>query len=247
LILNKAGEKWKIIWNRRVDVNEILIGLDHRLFLAVNNGLASQWLDPLMALACQMGTVRVVYPLSVALFYLYDRPRFSRGMMALAAVLFLNIFVGGILKDVVSRDRPQEAVLASTSGTGATVRNLYISPELPFVAPYPSDVSWQGELGLGKPRGQSFPSGHAIIAFGVAVVLSHHFSGFRRVFFAGAVIASISRIYLGAHYPADVIIGGLIGIFITKAVLAVFDRGWSDEDRSIADAKYRRAFWQKSS
>ena len=65
----------------------------------------------------------------------------------------------------------------------------------------------------------SFPSGHATIAFAMAVVLSHKEPKWRRVFYVLAVLISLSRIFLGKHYPIDVIVGGLLGWSIGKLSL----------------------------
>ena len=60
----------------------------------------------------------------------------------------------------------------------------------------------------------SFPSGHATIAFAMAVVLSKKEPKWRWMFYVLAVLISLSRIFLGKHFPLDVIIGGLLGLGI---------------------------------
>jgi membrane-associated phospholipid phosphatase len=64
--------------------------------------------------------------------------------------------------------------------------------------------------------GPSFPSGHAIIAFGIVVLLAPYLR--RRwqllLVVALAVLNSVARVYLGAHAPLDVIGGALAGIAI---------------------------------
>ncbi len=69
--------------------------------------------------------------------------------------------------------------------------------------------------------GQSFPSGHAVTAAAIyltlAILACRHFKnhGARVALFtlAGVMIASVafSRVYLGVHYPSDVLSGTLIG------------------------------------
>jgi undecaprenyl-diphosphatase len=57
----------------------------------------------------------------------------------------------------------------------------------------------------------SFPSGHTTAAFSTAIVLSAYFPLLSSIFIILAFIVGISRMYLGVHYPSDVLIGGAIG------------------------------------
>lgn len=56
----------------------------------------------------------------------------------------------------------------------------------------------------------SFPSGHTSAAFSIAFVLSIIFPAYSVLYFIIALLVGISRIYLGYHYPTDVLIGGII-------------------------------------
>lgn len=70
-------------------------------------------------------------------------------------------------------------------------------------------------------RNSSFPSGHAAAAFSTATLLSHRYPRYRLVYYAVASIISFSRIYLGRHYPSDVIVGGAMGYLGSKGVLCL--------------------------
>ncbi|SNX53986.1 phosphatase PAP2 family protein [Thermoanaerobacterium sp. RBIITD] len=61
-------------------------------------------------------------------------------------------------------------------------------------------------------RDYSFPSGHATASFSLAVSFSFFFPGLAVFLITLAVLVSISRIYMGLHYPSDVLIGSTMGI-----------------------------------
>jgi undecaprenyl-diphosphatase len=66
------------------------------------------------------------------------------------------------------------------------------------------------------PHSYSFPSGHATMAAAIAVVLVYHFPKARYWVVSLSLLAGISRIYFGVHYPSDVvagfILGGIVGV-----------------------------------
>jgi undecaprenyl-diphosphatase len=78
---------------------------------------------------------------------------------------------------------------------------------------------------LPQIRSASFPSNHAANTFGAATVL---FAARRRWWalgFLGALAVAVSRVYVGVHYPSDVLAGAAIGsglgLLAWRAVAAV--------------------------
>ncbi len=67
--------------------------------------------------------------------------------------------------------------------------------------------------------GKSFPSSHAANSFAAAVVLIHFFRPYRWLFLTIAILIAFSRVYVGVHYPMDVIAGAAVGFIVGYAVL----------------------------
>jgi len=65
------------------------------------------------------------------------------------------------------------------------------------------------------PAGLSYPSGHAIIAVGVATLLWPYLGrGGRVAVVLLAVAVCVARVYLGAHNPLDVVAGAGLGLLL---------------------------------
>lgn len=60
----------------------------------------------------------------------------------------------------------------------------------------------------------SFPSSHAVNHFAGAVVLSHFFPEYRVPIYGTSFIIALSRVFVGVHYPSDMVGGIAIGILI---------------------------------
>lgn len=58
---------------------------------------------------------------------------------------------------------------------------------------------------------RTFPSGHSQTAFGVAGFLAFFFRRHAMLYFSWAAMVALSRVYLGVHFPADIIVGAAIG------------------------------------
>jgi membrane-associated phospholipid phosphatase len=73
--------------------------------------------------------------------------------------------------------------------------------------------------------GLAFPSGHAIIAFGIVALVVPYLSWHWRLFvLVLAVLNGVSRVYLGAHAPLDIVAGAAAGVALGSALNLVLGR-----------------------
>ena len=94
--------------------------------------------------------------------------------------------------------------------------------------------------------GRSFPSGHTSQAFFMATLMAQHFHASVWVVFllyAIALLVGITRMYVGAHYPRDVLAGailgsawGLLGVIVDGYVLNRIDRRDSRRGRAATSS-----------
>lgn len=94
-------------------------------------------------------------------------------------------------------------VLASV--VSVNVLKPTLGRERPFVAH--DDIT-----AVGRPAtGSSMPSGHATTAIAGAYALALMWPAGRALAWAVAALILFSRMYLGVHYPTDLLVGGLVG------------------------------------
>ncbi|MBL0144740.1 MAG: phosphatase PAP2 family protein [Chitinophagaceae bacterium] len=82
----------------------------------------------------------------------------------------------------------------------------------------PSLVSYINVLVGYRPQSSSFTSSHAANHFGQAMfiylTLKKHFGKWPLIFFIWAFSISFAQVYVGVHFPLDILGGALVGIFI---------------------------------
>jgi undecaprenyl-diphosphatase len=71
-------------------------------------------------------------------------------------------------------------------------------------------------------HGMSFPSGHTVIYFSLAFAFWR--TKYFWPFFVLAIIGSLARVFVGVHYPADIIVGAIIGIITSLSLKPLFKK-----------------------
>ncbi|PIQ61846.1 MAG: hypothetical protein COV99_07795 [Bacteroidetes bacterium CG12_big_fil_rev_8_21_14_0_65_60_17] len=123
-----------------------------------------------------------------------------------------------------SSDVAALGVSAVLAGGGAVVLKRIFRRDRPyvthaFVDPYHSRAG-------GDPTGRllsdsaSMPSGHASLAASLAVssMLSHPRPAIIAIGSTWAASVALSRVWLGVHYPSDILVGSLLGASVAAAV-----------------------------
>jgi undecaprenyl-diphosphatase len=105
-----------------------------------------------------------------------------------------------------------------------------------FARPRPCDILTDVLTPLGCTGTFSFPSNHALNNFAAALFFYRLFPKLKWVLFITAALISISRVYLGLHYPSDIIGGAIIGL----AFGYVFASGVLYFERYLIERKIKR-------
>ena len=68
----------------------------------------------------------------------------------------------------------------------------------------------------------SFPSNHAANSFVFATVLSYFYEKNKTFLYILASAIAFSRVYVGVHYPLDIVSGAIIGYIISWIILSIW-------------------------
>ena len=132
---------------------------------------------------------------------------------ALGNYAFIWVILGIILIVFVGRNDVGVTLLFTVVLAGIIV-GFILQPIFAHVRPYDAGIGVSAVMGVSR-TGYSFPSFHAATSFAAATVIAM-IAGRRwgTWAFVGAVLISLSRIYLGVEWPLDIIVGALVGVLV---------------------------------
>jgi len=190
-----------------------LLEFDKKVFLYLNGMHSPDW-DYIMVWITGNILWIPLYAFILFMVIYRERPyRFIFTILFVAVTVLLCDQISVIIKNLVERPRPSH--------------NSEIADLIHIVNNYRG-----GEYG--------FVSSHAANFFGVATFLSNQFKHYKWSLFllSWAALISYSRIYLGVHYPLDIVCGAVLGVliglqcYIFKIWTAVYIERYIDDRKS---------------
>ena len=181
-----------------------LLSYDQQLFRIINKEWSNPFFDWLMPWLRNSDMWYPFYFFIILLIIVnFKKNRFAWILFGVGTVILCDFVSSTIIKQNIIRLRPCN------------------DPDL---------AGWIHVLVGYRPQSSSFTSSHAANHFGMAMFLFYTlkpwFGKWGLLFFLWGFGISFSQVYVGVHYPLDIICGGLIGILIGYLSGRSFNRNY---------------------
>lgn len=179
--------------------------LDFKFFILANQIFRKQWLDWAMPLVSSAALLWLIIGFVAAFGFYKKGPKFLVTVLVIVAAMGVSDFSTGLIKDSIGRIRPLNSL-----------------PLTNFV----EDGRWQKrplDFKPNKERGNSYPSAHASNSMAFAVMCMIFFRRLRPWMLLMPLAVGYSRLYLGKHFPTDVMAGWMLGACVAISVWIIWD------------------------
>ncbi|WP_304508408.1 phosphatase PAP2 family protein [Anaerotignum sp.] len=137
---------------------------------------------------------------------------------------FLWIALAVIFFSLGNKKKPWRAwgiLLLFCLAANILVCNVLLKPMVARIRPY--DLLGYDIL-VPRLADFSFPSGHTSASFAAAAVIYTMNKKWGIVVFIFAALMGFSRLYLGVHFPSDVLAGALLGWIVARVVICIYTK-----------------------
>lgn len=174
--------------------------IDENILIFVKDYLRVEILNPIVKIFTSLGNVGMLW-IAITIIMILYKPTRKIGIQTILALLFSVIITNLTLKLIVARPRP-----------------------------YVTMTEFVPLLKSSDPN--SFPSGHTSTAFAAGMVWAKLFSKkwIKAIAVTQAICMGLSRIYVGVHYPSDVLTGVVVGTCCAVLSLIIFKKLYTDKN-----------------
>ena len=209
--------------------------MDQQLLFLINHDGAQPWLDWVMACASSFDFWLPFLILAVVCLAIWGDFRMRVALIVFGLAIGVSDgIVSRTLKKTVGRPRPHETVVG--------IRTLDLAHEKPRILALskPLRIKMSKPKAIPPTRGNSFPSSHTSNNFAVAGV---GWAFFRRKglwLLLPACLVGYSRVYVGSHWPSDVLASAVIGFGVGVAVSYLADWIWKKWGNRLLSGLHER-------
>lgn len=130
--------------------------------------------------------------------------------------------IAGLVLAFMKKYRRQGITILCSLAACFVINNLVLQNIFQRVRPFNAIAGVEALVHM--PSSFSFPSGHTSSAFASAFAIRYTMGKKAWWVFILAALIGISRVYLGVHYPTDVIAGAAVGSLISWGVCTLAER-----------------------
>lgn len=172
---------------------DTLIKIDHALFHFINDTIANPILNWIMPIVTNENNIAIPLVLFWLWLLLFQGKRGKiAAILLLLTVALTDVIAAQIIKPWIGRIRPSHAMLDNI--------NLLVS----------------------KGGKYGFVSNHAANTMAAATVIGYFYNKWKSVVITISIIVGFSRVYVGVHYPFDVLGGWLFGYAVAWGILSIW-------------------------